>query len=212
MAIAINEISIKNKFGKALQAKRFQAIAFNAASARVVAAQNNLLNEYDKSEIAQELNEGAGAKSKILSYGNLYSFLGFNLGDRPAEDLREYIQANIKLIPEAKFRNNIDKNRVFYEFPVQYPTLKDIYENDKFQTPDNWAGSRSWPSLIEDGIGTFASYIYHEFFMTDKSRSKTGLQRETPREGVTDKVLKIKWISKLLDNFKSRIRGKNTND
>jgi hypothetical protein len=210
MAAILNEISFQNKMGKALNSKRFGGIAFNAANTRFVAAKENLINEYSESEITKEINEGAGASSNILPKGNIYSFMGFELGDRPAIELQNFLQQNIKIFNNPSFRNNIQKNRVFYEFPVQSPTLRDIYENEQFATPENWS-NKSWIYLIENGVNNFAYFIYHEFF-GDYSRSKTGLQAEHPKKGAKNKVLGIPWISKILNNFKSRIRGEKVND
>lgn len=205
MAVIVNEISIRNKAGEALKAKKFQNIAYLAARTRFVFAKQGLLEDFNESEITKELDGGNVEISSVLPYGNLYSFLGFNIGDRPTDDIRRLLQDDndIKLINEPKFSNSAANRRVYYEFPVQYPSLQDIY--DATPTPGNWSNKPSFVQIIEEGVGTFASYIYHEFF-GDYSRSRTGLQRKNPRPGVRDQVLGIKWISKILDDFKSKFK------
>lgn len=205
MARLINEISIKNKIGNSLKQKRFQGFAYQAALAKTTTATRELLKDYDEHPVTQDLNGGNVSKDSVLPYGNLYSFLGFNVGEQPASDLRDFLENNIEVLNEPNFRNDQKRNRVFYEFPVIYPSLQEIYNNEQFACPSDLS-TKSWPQIIQDGIGTFASYVYHEFFAGDFSHSKTGLQRKKPRKNISDKVQGIKWLSEIFANFKDRFK------
>lgn len=213
MAIIINEISIKNKLGKALQAKRFQGFAYQAAKTRTYAATVNMTNEFENHDIVKELKAGNEALSKFLpGRANLSSFIGFPENSNPTDDLRDFLVSKIKTLPTPAFRNNIQKNRVFYEFPVQYPTLQEIY--DATPMPSEKI-NRSWVEIIQSGFGTFSHYVFSLFAFRDidSNRSKTGIQIEHARKGVKDRVLgNIPFINKIMNNFKSRIRGETIND
>ncbi len=199
---SFNVISIRAKIEAELKKSRYQGLATSAANTRFVIAKQILLEDFDKSQITEELNQGNTAVTTLLpdSYGNLFSFLGFPAEEQPAQELRAYLQSRIVMGRNPKFSGT--NNKYTYSFPVQNPSIQEVY--DAFPMPDNWS-SKSWVYAIEKGIGTFSLYVYHRFFGAN-SRSKTGLQRTKPRKfiSIPDRALKIPYITPLLEAFRAK--------
>lgn len=200
MAIIINQINIKKKFLNALSANKFKNKALNLAKEKLNEYKTEALEEYDEHGVTLELKDGETADSNYLSKGNIFSFIGFNLGDKPAEKLREYIRQQIYIQSKSPIIS-LNQFGAQYKFTTNIPSLKEIYANDIFETPDNWS-NKSWVQLVEEGVGNFASYIYLEYF--DKiSRSSTGLQNKKSKKK-SGKVLGIPWVSEILNNMKNK--------
>jgi hypothetical protein len=195
--ILFNEINIRKKVGETLRKPRYEGFARNAANTRLIFAKEAMLEEFDESEVTSELQDGEEADSDILSRGNLFSFLGFYEGTDPTTPVREMLEST-RLLSKSKFF--MGDKQVTYEFQVKAPSLEDIYKATPM--PDDW-NSRSWVDAIENGIGTFASYIYHVFI--NNSRSGTGIQSKG-KIGGKDTIPKTKYISKILKNFAARFK------
>ncbi len=190
--VAFNEIDIRKKIGETLKKPRYEAFARNAANARFIAAREAMLEEFDEHPVTEELQDGPEADSDILSRGNLFSFLGFYEGTDPTVEVRDLLETTA-MSPKTKFL--IGERQVTYQFQVKTPSIEEIY--DKTPMPGKWS-SKSWVEAIEEGIGTFASYIYHVFI--NKSKSGTGIQVDG-KIGGSDVIPKTKYISRIIKNF-----------
>ena len=161
---------------------------------------------FDEHEVTQEILAGPTAQSNS-SYGNIFSFIGFNRGTNPTSELRRYLQDNMELLPHPNFIQN--KENVIYQFKVKSPDLQGIYDNALFATPDHWS-NKSWPELIEKGIDNFSYYVFRLGGFAGKSRSGTGLQRKNPREWLTveDSALGIPYLSEIIEKFRSYFKSR----
>lgn len=204
--IIINRINFSNKINGALTSKRFGGIVGNAAQARFDFRKDELLKDFDDSEITKELQAGAKATSSVLSYGNLASFVGLSDSNRSVAELRLYLQSKVRF-------NHKDQTPIFkktrdgavFEYKVNSPTLQEIY--DAFPAESTY--SKSWIQIIHDGYGTFSYYVFRLLgFNSANSISGTGLQRPTKRKWmkVPDSSPKFKWINQILLNFKNQFK------
>lgn len=203
-----NEVSIRSKIVSAAKKRQYVGLARSAANTRMVFAREQLLKDFDSHEVTKELLQDPSKEgSALVSKGNLVSFIGFEDASLEVGKVRDFLRENTELGNGVKISN--DKSKIYYEFPVRYPSKTQL--NEITPTPDGWS-SKSWIELIETGISNAASYIFSKVgFSFGGSRSGFGLQikdrsgraRQTKAGG---SFTPQKYISEILDNFKSRFR------
>jgi len=156
-----------------------------------------ILEEFENHPITQEIKGGIEASNisnTLNGITNLYSFIGFENGDRPLDPIREELK-KIKL----KYTIN---NKGELVFNVEFPTAKDIFK----VTPMPWATGRSWAQGIEIGISGLGYYIKK----VKNSRSGLGVQSETQvRSGARFK--NTKYISQLINSYTKKIQNLSKN-
>lgn len=198
----INEISIKKKFITAASAPNRVAFFRNSANARVVAAKESLLSDFDNNEATIELQGSPSDRdSKFVNKGNLISFLGLPDGPGVVAEVREYLRENISMGKDAKI--SVKGNKINFEFKVKVPSKTQVFE--AFPSPDGYS-SKSFLEIIEKGIGSAAQFIFWSLgFNTAVSRSGTGLQSKGSVKNPG--VLKTKpYISEILEKFINRFK------
>ncbi len=210
--VILNKININKKLSGALTKKRFIGIVANAAESRFNFKKEDLLRDFDNSEITQELMAGATSTNSVLPYGNLAAFLGLEDSAASTSKLRAHLKTSLKFDkrqdPDFKTLRN---GGAVYAFRVEAPTLEEIYA--AFPPPPK-SYNKSWISVIENGYGTFAYFVFRLMGFSPKanSRSGTGIQREGKRgwdnaPRVDNMSPKFKWISKLFKDFMDSFRG-----
>lgn len=158
-----------------------------------------IIEEFENHPVTQEIDAGiesTNISNTLNGITNLYSFIGFENGDRPLEPIREELK-KINL----KYRINSKGELIFN---VEFPTAKDIFK----VTPMPWAAGRSWAQGIEIGISGLGYYLKK----TKNSRSGLGVQSETQvRSGA--RFRNTKYISQLVNSYTKKIQdlSKNTN-
>lgn len=173
---------------------------------------NVLLQEFNNDEVTKSIESGPSGNDGIVNTkkgGNLYSLIGFNARQNPIAALREILFGKIKL--RNNFSAKVVGGKVVVERTVEMPSLKEI-ENEtsgKYGVGE-WT-NKSWIKLIEDGVPWFRYYLFGEKY-SKWSRSGTAIQaknRETgePVQVRNESFSGIPYLSKLLRNFKNRIRG-----
>jgi hypothetical protein len=206
----INNITISSKIINAAKKRQFIGLAKNAANTRLVFAKQNLLEEIDENEISKELLPGAESNpnSELISGGSLRAFIGFYPEDNPVQDLKDYFNENIKISSDPKITDN-GKNKIYYNFKVNIPSMTQINNAEQFQTPDNWR-NESWITVIEKGTSTAVHFVMAlltetaDKFSKAGSRSGYGLQKSNV---FTDKIFTPKpYISDIINNFINRFK------
>lgn len=158
-----------------------------------------IIEEFENHPVTQEIDAGiesTNISNTLNGITNLYSFIGFENGDRPLEPIREELKKiNLKYTINSKGE---------LIFNVEFPTAKDIFK----VTPMPWAAGRSWAQGIEIGISGLGYYLKK----TKNSRSGLGIQSETQvRSGA--RFRNTKYISQLINSYTKKIQdlSKNTN-
>lgn len=158
-----------------------------------------IIEEFENHPVTQEIDAGiqsTNISNTLNGITNLYSFIGFENGDRPLEPIREELKKiNLKYTINSKGE---------LIFNVEFPTAKDIFK----VTPMPWAAGRSWAQGIEIGISGLGYYLKK----TKNSRSGLGVQSETQvRSGA--RFRNTKYISQLINSYTKKIQdlSKNTN-
>lgn len=204
MAAILNEIVLKKQIEKLSQGKSFQKFAYNAANTRLVAAKNQLLEDFDDDEVIKEMIESsknpAITTSEIVSKGNLTAFLGLypGQGASQVQELRNMLKYGISMDVNAKIE--FSKNKVSYSFKVRLPTKKDM--NEKAELGD-WT-SKSWIEIIENGVSkTVNKFIFWSEGFKSGSKSGTGLQT-SGKVTSPAQLTPTPFMSRILDIFREK--------
>jgi|LakMenE01Jun11ns_1017448.scaffolds.fasta_scaffold9958326_4 hypothetical protein len=158
----INFNSINNKV---LMSSKLQSKALEIITENIESKKNEFISEFDNHPVTQEIENGNSSSNisgTLGGYGNLFSFIGFKIGDNPILNVRNLLK-NIRVIKKITIRNKM------ISFDVYVPTLDDFANKTKMP----WQAGRSWLIDMEKYISGIGSYLYKKY---DKGRSKTGLQ------------------------------------
>ena len=164
------------------------------------------MEDFDDHIVTEELKEAENnpsvSDSSLISKGNLFAAIGFEKGDKPTEDLRNFLKNNIQ-IQKTPSKIQTTKTKVSFFFKIKMPSKLDLNEN--FPTPDRWT-SRSWIDIIENGFSqSLRKFIFksESFPKGSNSRSTTGLQSKGKVSNIAN-FEPIKYISEIFENFKKK--------
>lgn len=145
-------------------------------------AKNIFLKNLRNTDIAKELSGDSpeDAQSLILSYGNLFSYLGFYQGTNPYQNLENFLidyikyDNNLKIVSQKMFK-------VLLRYTISMPSQSEIEK----ATPLTWDRRRSWVRVVEKtGLDNFHQYFFQRLTedgmsSLPNSRSTTGIQTRT---------------------------------
>lgn len=158
-----------------------------------------LLSEFDNHVVTKEIEGGIGASnaSKTLrgADGNLFSFIGFESGSNPTEEVREIIKNDIKVGRGINLKQK--GNGLEFITPLIIPSESEI----ESRTPLPFEETKSWLFGIEDGISGLGSFIAK----IGKGRSLGGVQ--SPREIRTSDFKPVSYFRSMLNKFKRKLKG-----
>jgi len=201
--VIFNKISVESKLKNALAKKPFVGRATVNANTRFVIAKQTAYEDFDEHPITKEIEDEFG-KSEYIGRGNLFSFLGFFRGSKPIETLRTFFRSGFSMDRNPTVKKI--KNGVVYSYKVSAPDLNQIYKQTPM--PDNWS-TKSWVQAIEEGIGTFASYIWHSLAFRSVKASRSGQALQVDNDKYTeDGVLGVSYLSGILKKFQSKFSSK----
>lgn len=207
-----NDINIRllRQTVSAQGAKEIANLVDDAVQINFETKKKEFLQSFDDHPVTRELNEASDnptVRSSFLSRGNLFSLIGFNEGEKPAQELRDFLDKSIQIRPGKK-TTKIVGDRLIVQASVQIPTLSEVNDKMAASTP-KWS-ARPWPDLIHKGITGFAQFIAGLFESPAPSHSGGGLQHPGKDKQLSGKVGGIKYVNELLANFKDLItKGSN---
>lgn len=151
------------------------------------------IEEFENHPVTIEIEQGVSSdniSNTLEGITNLYSFIGFESGDRPTEIIKELLKA-------SNVKKTINKNSTInYSFDI--PTAAQIFK----ATPLPWSTGRSWARGIEEGISGLGYYLKQ----VKNSRSGLGVQSQKQiRSGV--KFRNTKYISDLINRYNKKIKN-----
>ena len=170
------------------------------ASEKVTQSSDKLISQFQSHPVSQEILGGPSASnsSKTLSgYGNLFSFIGFQNGSSPIQDLVSFLREKINLPIKSQPSTQVTKNLIKFTYKVNVPD--DAALADKTKMP--WESGRSWLYDIERGISGFSNYIYKKLL----GRSGGGFEAKNTRMDGTSYKPTSYW-SKLYGEFKNNLQ------
>ena len=157
---------------------------------------SELIQEFESHPVTQEIEGGVEATNisgTLGGVGNLFTFIGFDQSDKPAEPIRQALQ-HIFLTSTIVKRDGSSESHVLYPMP------DDIFRI----TPLPWAQGRSWAKGIESGLSGLGHYLNKS---SDFSRSSKGIQVESSVR--TGKFSNTKYITEMIRSFEKRIKDLN---
>ena len=200
----INKTILNREVRKLIFAKDIQDLAYQRAEREFQKIKKQTLNEFDEHPVTVELNAGVDGKNITDTLpgtrgdANLFSFIGFDQGAKPTEEVRQILEDEIVL--DKKPQSRTIPTGVQFNFDVKVPTLKSIEQ----KTPLPWERGRSWVRGIERGISGLGYYLSGRFNTPEPSRSGGGIQSDNKvRPGAFSTV---KYLSQILNNIKEKLK------
>lgn len=173
-----------------------------------IPAVKEMKQQFEQHPITQEIEGGIEADniSNTLKGDfpsdegkNLFSFIGFQNGDTPIDDIRYYLDPVNPSGPKLKL-TNINKGKLQYTFEVTPPSLEEIHKN----TPMPWADGLSWVKRIETGIPNLGKFLNK--IGIKGSRSGGGIQvKKSLRDG---KYAPRSYMTQIINKFIKRATAK----
>lgn len=186
----INASSIRKK---AMAAKKTINQSDALIERKLEKNKQEFLRSFDAHPITQELSEGPSAvnSSRTLGgKGNLFGFIGFEDGDNPIQNLRDFLSGNF----DAK-RKKVSGEKIVYS--IKYPSLEKI----KSVTRMPWESGRSWVEGIEKGISGLSNYLYKKSIA---SRSGAGIQAKNE---INSSIFRpMKYMTSIINKFKNNFK------
>ena len=194
--IKFNRSALNKKFQKVLDRNIFKEMALKVISPIFKRAKNTMLKDFNEHPITQEIEQGVGAEniSGTLSggFGDLFSFLGFDDGDKPIEPLRTLLEFQTELRPTVTRQNG----NILY-FRVNFPSKEQI--DSVSDLP--WENGNSWVEAVErTGLTNFSYYMSKKGY----GRSSGGIQlHHEIQPGLSFST--TPYLQEILDEFRENI-------
>lgn len=188
MAGRINKSILKEEISRA-QSKSLEKEAGVIADKILEEKKREYIFNIKEHPVSKEISDGIDSpniSNTLKGEGNLYTFIGFDNGDKPIEDLIDVIEKNTK-IKQVSSRDGV------FNFQVYSPSIDELTS----YTPMPFEGGNSWLKGIEKGISGFSNYLYGLLFPT--SRSGRAIQSKNKIRRTSYKP--TKYFSSLYKNF-----------
>ena len=176
----------------------------------VIKNSNKIISEFEKTKqqmiseflshpVTKEINAGAYAENITgtlsgIDSGNLFSFIGFELGSDPILPI-ENVLRDIKI-------NLIRSSDIVY-VSIIMPTPENIWQI----TPMPWQEGRSWAKGIESGISGLNYYLFNKKLNDGVSRSTVAVQKQKQIRSYA-RYIPTQYISTLLKKYKTIFSSK----
>jgi hypothetical protein len=154
---------------------------------------NDILAQFNTHPVTLELEGGINSSNisgTLSGVTNLYSFIGFENGEKPTEPIREMLHKSSFAIKNISATGVITIN-------FDIPSAESIFK----VTPMPWAEGRSWAKGIETGISGLGYYLK----INKNSRSGLGIQSQ--KQVRSARFNNTKYISALINDFNVKIKG-----
>lgn len=154
------------------------------------------ISDFESHPVTRELRGGSGASNHTgsLSEGNLFGFIGFNVGTDPISDIENMLRRTDIMIKNRK----MGSFGFVWTYIVTSPSLQDLYS----ATPMPWASGASWLRELEGrGIPNLGQYMYKR---SSSSRSGAGVQNQNRSGGGR---VRVSYVKQLLKEFEENLNA-----
>jgi hypothetical protein len=172
--------------------------ALELAESKVDSAKKGFLETFEQDEITKEIEGGESASNSsgtLGGYGNLFSFIGFDSGDKPTEVVKNLIK-KIRLIKKS-YRKVVSDGAII-SFSVFMPSISDFEKS----TPIPWATGRSWLLGIERGISGLG------YFLSQSGLGRSGGGAQSENKIRSGSFTATKYFSSMYNDFIKKIKSK----
>ena len=209
----INKKKILQKLAKGQTPIKAKAVILAKTKQVYYPARQQLFKEIDAHPVSQELNMGSIAPniSGTLprGYGNLFSFIGFDAGSRPVEDLKKLLNGSLR---PPTVRQVKDKGMLKLQVTIPAPIYTDL-ESEPATSLTNYTKTktgaytnRSWLSTVTRSLTGFGNYFYDLTGGQNlkNSRSIPAIQLPNKIRGGGHK--RISYLGPILQRFRKSVR------
>lgn len=165
---------------------------------------------FESDPVTKEIEGGVEASNlsgRLNGYGNLFTFIGFFVEDRPIDSLRRILFEEVDYDNEKHLsvrKYSVNGQFITYKIKVSGYGLPDIYNHEELLFPDKWADG-TWVEALEDGVSGFEYYMNSTGILDGRSRSTEGIQiKNRLREG---EMKADAYLSKIYKLYESRLRN-----
>jgi hypothetical protein len=189
---------------KSIQEKVFASTAYQrhggAAATRkarnfFIPRKKKFMAEFYNHPVSREIAAGKNAGNTsgvIVGDGNLFSFIGFNSGDRPVETLGAFLDSFINL---ERFKYNKKKGE--WSFRIHLPDQQDVTAVSSIP----WQPGSSWAYEIEKGISGIGNFI-----QTNSIRSRSGGGIQVKNQIRTPTPTRAKYLKTMLRDLRRGLK------
>tara|TARA_R110002020_G_scaffold279015_2_gene494427 strand:- start:6387 stop:6983 length:597 start_codon:yes stop_codon:yes gene_type:complete len=179
------------------KSKALQNLAYGAAKQKSDRLRRELLSEFDKHPVTREIEQGPSGTSSLLGgRGNFFGFLGFNVGQKPIQILRDGLSDQFKILSKKGKVKKSTKTSLIYSFDILYPTKTQIYA----ATPLAWT-SKSWVKGVETGITNYTQTVFKE-----SPNSRSGVALQTDRKIGFIRFSPTPYVTQMLDKIRKELK------
>lgn len=175
-------------------------------------AVKNLQYNFEDDDVTQEIEDGVGASniSDTLSDipeeyeegRNLFSFIGFDQGTNPVDELRPFFDPSHPDGPKIRYLKGSSAKGLEFRFAITIPDKDKIYN----ATPMPWAPGLSWVDRIEKGIPGLGHFLNKE----GKAGSRSGGGIQLKNQIRSGRFKNRSYLTKLLKEFLKDVKGSRT--
>ena len=186
--------------------KGLEKLANRQAKKKADQIKKEVLKEFDKHEVTQEIKKGPSGKSSSLlgGRGNFFGFLGFEKNSQPVTMLREVLDASFYVTNKKGRVVRVNKNTFRIEFDIRVPNQLEIYG----ATPLPWT-TKSWVQGVEKGITNYSKTVFQprkgSGFLYDK-HSRSGVALQTSRQINFIKFSPTPYIMEILYKARNKLK------
>jgi hypothetical protein len=195
----IYKTRIQKSFVKSMGQTAMKNAAYKVAQKRMQEAKENVVERFESHPVTLEVEGGPTASNlsgTLGGYGNLFSYIGFSVGENPTEPLRQYLNKRPRVYKTSKFIKRSKSGE--WVFRMELPTTSDM----ETLAGSPWEG-RSWIRGVEKGISGLGYYLYSRKGLLSGSRSGTGIQQDSKIRSMPFKP--ITYMSSILAKFKKEL-------
>ena len=193
----LNNRSIQQKISRS---RRFNQQLEKVANDKFKKVKQRLMKNFENHPGTQEISGGVSSPNisdSLGGYGNLFSFIGFQEGSSPIDEVKIFLENSIKL--KIQRRNKSHRRTIEKKCSINVPSVKDFSSVARMP----FEGGNSWIEMIERGMSNFSNYMNKK---TKASRSGAGIQIEGRIR--MDSSKPTMYMTELLDRFRKELRSK----
>lgn len=173
-----------------------------------VPAVEQLQNAFENDPVTQEIRAGNDSENisntlegvKTKGYpANLFSYIGFENGSDPIDDIEKFFYFNAEYGPKFKYIRGSQEENLRFSFLFDEPNKQAIYD----ATPLPWAAGLSWADRIEKGLPNLSQFLVGEGLKG--SRSDGGIQVKG-EVSPSAKFQPRPYLSKLIESYMNEIK------
>lgn len=193
--VKIDKAALIAELGSSKNSKPIKRLLEEAVEDKVNDSKKEMIRDFNEHPVSKEIKAGplaSNSSSTLGGYGNLFSFIGFEAGEDPIEEINKQLDQPTRV----KAKSSIFRNGRF-KIETNIPTQKSLEQSGKIP----WSTGLSWLQGVENGISGLSKFLFKRSGYSS-SRSKTGIQTNNEK-GRSFKP--TSYLSKIYKDFFNRI-------